>query len=157
MSRRVARLKNRRIIAALLTHFDHVGRLHLKRWDVGLATVYLKMTMPHHLPRLRAAGAQTHPVDHVVEPLFQHAQQILTGDPGHRAGFLEQVAELGFHQTVVPLGLLLLAKLQAITDNLGLTILAVLAGNEVAALDRAFFCMTTLSLQEELHALAPAE
>ena len=131
--------------------------LYLERWDVRLAAVDLKMAMTNHLTRLRAAGAETHAVDDVVEALLEHAEQVFAGDAGHRAGFLEQVAELRFEQPIVPARLLLLAKLQAVADDLRLPILAMLAGNEIAALDRALFCVTPLSLQEELHALAPAK
>jgi hypothetical protein len=157
MSRRVARAEDRRILAALLSGFNHVTRPHLERWDVNFAAIHLEVAMTDHLSRLCAAGTETHAVHDVVEPLLKHAKQILTGDSGHLAGFFEQVPELPFEQPVVPASLLLFTKLKTIADNLGLAVLAVLAGNEVAALNRALFCMTPLPLQEELHSLTPAQ
>ena len=68
--------------------------------------------------------------------------------PGMRAGLLEQVAELRFEQPVVAAGLLLFAELEAVADDLGLAILAVLAGNEIAALDGALFGVAALAFQE---------
>jgi len=51
-------------------------------------------------------------------------------------GFVEIVAELAFQQPVGALHLLLLAQLQTVSGNLRAARLAVLAGNEIALLDR---------------------
>src|SRR4051812_13935896 len=130
MRRCVARAENCRILPALLPNLDDVIRLYLKRWDVGLAAIHLEVAVPDHLPRLSTAAAETHAVYNVVEPLLEHAEQVLARDTGHRAGFLEKVAELRFKQAVVPARFLLLAKLQAVADDLRLPVLAMLAGNE---------------------------
>ena len=106
-------------------------------WNDGIlhfAAVDLEVAVADHLARLRAAGAEAHAVDDVVQTaLLEHAEQVFAGDALHRAGLLEHVAELRFEQAVIPAGLLLFAKLQAVADDLRLSILAVLAGNEVAA------------------------
>ena len=64
--------------------------------------------------------------------------------------------ELILEKTVNAFDFLFLTKLQTITENLGTTT-AVLAGCVIALLDGALVLETTIALQEELHALAPAE
>src|SRR5581483_3186108 len=96
------------------------------------------------------------PVDDVVEPRLEHAQEVLAGDPVQPVGFLVVRAELLLEQAVVPARLLLLAKLEQVLGLLD-PAAAVLARRIAAALDRALLRQAALSLEEELHALAPAE
>jgi hypothetical protein len=64
-------------------------------------------------------------------------------------GFFEGVAELGFEDAVDAADLLLLAKLQAVADDLlYFAILAVLSGNKVALFDGALLGMAAFALQE---------
>ena len=58
---------------------------------------------------------------------------------------------------VGPLDLLLLAQLDAVANHLRLAGAAVLAGRYVPLLNRALVGIAPLALQEELHALAPAQ
>ena len=77
--------------------------------------------------------------------------------PLARGGLLEVVAELAFLREVHALRLLLFAKLQAVADDLGLTVFAVLAGSEVALLDRTLVGETLCAFEEQLHAFAAAK
>ena len=84
-------------------------------------------------------GGEAQAVDDVVETALELLQQDLAGDALGAAGLLEVVAELAFQHEVDALGLLLFAQLQAVADDLGLAVFAMLAGNEVALLDGALF------------------
>src|SRR5690606_36725117 len=72
-------------------------------------------------------------------------------------GLLEVETELALEHAVDALDLLLLAQLDAVADHLATAALAVLAGRIAALLDRALLLEAALPLEEELHALAPAE
>src|SRR5581483_3537174 len=95
------------------------------------------------------------PVDDVVEPRLEHAQEVLAGDPVQPVGFLVVRAELLLEQAVVPARLLLLAQLEQVLGLLD-PAAAVLARRVAAALDRALLGQAALPLEEELHALAAA-
>src|SRR5665213_2836834 len=125
-----------RVIFARFANRDFVTLLDDERRDIDLAAIHLDMSVTHDLARLRAACAQTHPVDYAVETPFQRAQQVLARDAFHLDGFGEGIAELGFQHSVDAAHLLLFAKLQSVADDLlHFTGLSVLSGNEVAALD----------------------
>src|SRR4029079_2915159 len=79
------------------------------------------------------------------------------GDAAGPVRHLEVAAELVLEHPVDALDLLLLAQLQPVADHLRLAQLAVLAGGQVALLDRALLGIAALSLEKELHAFAPAE
>src|SRR5689334_14917458 len=156
MGRGVARVQNGGVIPAVLTHFDEVVGLHRKGRDVHAASVHVDVSMTNQLARLRPRGAETHPVHDVVQTPFEHAEHVRAGDALHSAGLLEQIAELAFEQLIITARLLLLAKLEAVADDLRFAILAVLAGREIALLDGALFRVATLALQKQLHPFPPA-
>ena len=54
--------------------------------------------MADQLARLRAAGAEAHAIDHVVQTALQRVQHVVAGDAFHADGLLEQIAELAFEQ-----------------------------------------------------------
>src|SRR5207248_8289441 len=96
------------------------------------------------------------PVDDVVQPRLEHAQQGLTRH-ARALGRLRVVrAELLFEQAVVAACLLLLAQLQQVLRLLN-PAAAVLARRIRAPFDRALLGQAALALQEELHPLAPAD
>src|SRR5690606_22850437 len=70
---------------------------------------------------------------------------------------LEVATELVLEDAVGALDLLLLAQLDAVAHYLRLARSPVLAGRHVALLNRALLRVAPLALQEELHALAPAQ
>ena len=113
--------------------------------------------MAHDLARLRAAGAEAHAVDDVVQPALEQRQHVFAGDALLLRGLFEIVAELRFEHAVDAARLLLFAKLQAVADESSPSIFAVLPGNEVALFDGALLGVAALALQEQFHALAPAQ
>ncbi len=84
-------------------------------------------------------------------------QQHFAGNALGARRFLEVIAELAFLGEVHALGLLLLAKLQAVAHDFRLAVLAMLARSEVALLDGTFIAEAFGAFEEQLHALAAAE
>src|ERR1700733_5333393 len=145
------------VIPALLPHGDLVAHLDHERRDIDFACVDLDVAVPHDLARLRPAGAEAHAIDHIVEAALQVRQHDVAGDAFGQGGLFEIVAKLGFEQAIDAARLLLLAQLQTAAYQLGLAVFAMLAGDKVALLDGALLRMAALPLQEQLHALAPAQ
>ena len=151
------RVLDRRVLARSPPHGDHVALAHRERRDVHLLAVHGEVPVAHELARLRPRGREPEPVDHVVEPALEHLEQQHARDALLPIGRLEVAAELVLEHAVGALDLLLLAQLDAVADHLRLARAAVLAGRHVALLDRALLRVAALALQEELHALAPAQ
>ena len=93
----------------------------------------------------------------MVQPALQLLQKQFAGDARSSGRLLVIGAELALESEVDALRLLLLAKLQAVANDLGLTVAAMLAGGKVALLDRALVGKTFGALQEKLHAFATAK
>ena len=70
------------------------------------------------------------------------------GDAFGEGGLFERAAELALEDAVNASDLLLFAKLEAVADDLRLAVLAMLSGNEIAALDGALFAMAALAFEE---------
>src|SRR5205807_8007312 len=138
-------------------HGNEVAGSDRVRRDVHLAPVDLEVTVADELSRLRARGRQPEAVDDVVEPSLQQLQQRLAGDAPRPLGRLEVAPELILQHAVDALDLLLLAQLQAVAGQLRFPRLAVLAGREVAFLNRALLRVAPLPFQEQLHRLTAAE
>ncbi len=77
--------------------------------------------------------------------------------PLDRAALLEVVAELAFLGEVHALRLLLLAKLKSVAHDLGLAVLTVLPGCEIALFDRTLVREALCALEEQFHSLAAAK
>jgi len=84
-------------------------------------------------------------------------QKQFAGDARGARGLLVVGAELPLEGEVNTLRLLLLAKLQAVANDLGFTIAAMLAGGEITLLDRALVGEALGPFQEKLHAFATAK
>src|ERR671917_868899 len=93
---------------ALLLDRDDVARLEYGRRDVVLAAVELEVPVHNELPRLRAAGGEAHPVNHVVHPQLHEPEEVLARDALHPGGPVVGPPELLLGDPVVPAGLLLL-------------------------------------------------
>ncbi len=118
---------------------DLVADLDLKRRDVDLAAVDLKVTVTDDLTSLAAAHCKAEAIGDVVEAGLKLLEQEFARDAGLVGGLLVVSAELGLEGEVDALGLLLLTKLQTVADDLlDFAGLAVLAGGKVALLDGAF-------------------
>src|SRR5579864_4340576 len=115
------------------------------------------MAVADNLPRLAARCGESQPVNHVVQTALQLLQEQFTGDTGLARGFLKVVAELVFQGEIHALGLLLFPQLQAVANNLGLAVLAMLARSEVALLHGALVSKTLGPFQEQFHAFATAK
>src|SRR5215831_3223193 len=129
---------------------DAVGR------DRDLPAVDRHVAVPHELPRLRARGREAQGVDHVVQATLELLEQVRPGDPLAPLRLGEGQPELALQQPVDPLDLLLLAKLDAVTQELAAPA-AVLARRIVAALDGALVLEAAIPFQEQLHPFSPAE
>src|SRR5436190_2114663 len=114
------------------------------------------MAVADHLSRLGAAGAETHPVDHAVQPALQVLHHVVAGDALLVRGLFKPAPELTFQHAVDAAHFLLLPKLQAVAYDLRLASLPVLSGNEVALFDSALLAVAALAFQIKFHALAPA-
>src|ERR1700736_4756325 len=101
--------------------------------------------MADDLARLSPAGAKAHAVNYVVQPALETDEQVLAGDALLVRGFFKPVAELPLQQPVDAAQLLLLAELQTIADELGLTVFTMLSRNEVALFNSALLAVTALS------------
>ena len=142
---------------AAAAHGHEIASLERIRRHVDLAAVHREVAVAHELTRLRPRRRQAEAVDDVVEPALEQLQQRLARDAARPVGHLEVAPELVLENAVDALDLLLLAQLQAVAHELRLAQLAVLPGRKVALLDRALLRVAALSLEEELHAFAPAQ
>src|SRR5262245_5775000 len=156
---RVHRLLDQRVLGGTRGQLDDVVLLHLVGGNVELVAVHLHVAVAHQLARLGARAAEAKAVGNVVEPALELGQQLLAHHALLLRGAVEGERELVLQHAVQPLDLLLLAQLQAVALQLGLhaAALAVLAGRVVALLDRALLGEAALALEEELHALPPAQ
>ena len=91
------------------------------------AAVDGEMAVADELARLGARRREAHPVDDVVEPHLERAEQVLAGHAGPVLGIDEVVAELALEDAVGAADLLLLAQLEAVLADLAAAD-AVLAG-----------------------------
>src|SRR6202035_2804867 len=145
------------VLAAGLLDADRLAGLHLIGGDGGLPAVHLHVPVAHKLARLRPRGGEPEAIDDVVQPLLEHHQEVLAGDPLLPVRLLEIGAELGLEHPVDALDLLLLAQLQAVAQGAASAPRAVLARREVAALDGTLLLEAAVALQKQLHPLAAAE
>src|SRR5579863_5920889 len=113
------------------------------------------MAVQDQLPGLTSRRGEAEPDEDVVETALKRAQQVLTGDPRLPRCLLVVDPELPLEHTVVTLGLLLLAQLQAILALL-LAAASVVSGRVTTALDAALVGQTALALEEQLLTLAAA-
>ena len=115
------------------------------------------VAVAHELPSLAARHAEAEAIHHVVQTAFQLLQKHFAGHTLGARRLLEVVAELPLLGEVNALGLLFFAQLQAVADDFGFAVLAMLAGSEVALFDGTLIAETFGAFEEQLHALAAAE
>src|SRR6266851_2792839 len=132
----------------LFAHAHLVGR------DIDLSAINRNVTMADQLPRLAAGDPETQPQNDTVQPALELLQQQFASHAFSARRFFEIIAELGFLREVDALGLLLLAQLQTITDDLGFAILAMLARSKIALLNGTLVSEALRAFEEQLHALA---
>src|SRR5258708_25241860 len=143
-------------LAAVLADGNLFSHTHLIGRNVDLAAIDCDVPVTHKLPRLPARHSQANPVHHRIQTAFQLLQQKFAGYALGARSLLEIVTELAFLRKVHALGLLLLAQLQAITNDFRFAVLAMLAGSKVTFLHRTLVGETFRAFEEQLHALAAA-
>ena len=124
--------------------------------DVELPSVDGDVPVRDHLPCLGAAGGESEPRDHVVEPPFQKRHQSVAGVTRPPAGFFVVFAELALEDPVVALDLLFLSQANGIFTGLAAAKL-MHARHAVASIDGALGRVAPCPFQKELGAFAPAE
>jgi len=135
---------------------NFLARTYFVRRNVDLAIVDRDVSVTHQLPRLPPGLGKAQTKNNVVQPTLKLLQEQLAGNaPGTRR-LLEVIAKLAFQHEVDAFRFLLLAELQTVANNLGLAILPVLSGSEIALLDGTLIAKTLCAFEEQLHALAAA-
>ena len=112
--------------------------------------------MAHELAGLAAARRERRAEHDVVEAQLEQTEQVLTGDARLLVRLRVDELELLFEQPVDAPALLLLAQLEQVLAVADATA-AVLTGRVRTPLDRAAHRVALRALEEQLHALAPAE
>src|SRR5208337_1619871 len=143
--------ENRNLAAALanrnlFSHADFVRR------NVDLLPIHLHVSVAHQLARLAAGNAKAQAVDHVVQTPLELLEQLRACHTLEPDRLLEVIPELAFLGEVDAFGFLFFAQLQTVAYNLGLLVFPVLAGSEVAFLNRTFVAEALSAFEEELDA-----
>src|ERR1700733_1592938 len=155
--RQIARLEHHRVFVHLVLERHFIAHLHQVAGNIHLLALHADVTVQYELASLRPRPGKARAIAHVVQAPFEHDHQVRSGRALGALRLFEIVAELPLEQSVGALDLLLFTQLDAIADHLRPTSLAMLAGNKVALLDRAFFRKTPEAFQEELLPLPTAQ
>src|SRR3954470_4683970 len=93
--------------------------------------------MANELARLCVGGRETQSDKYVIQTALELCQQVFTGHALLANRFLEIGAKLIFEHAVDTFHLLFFAQLQAVADDLRLSIVAVLPRREIPLFDSA--------------------
>ena len=115
------------------------------------------MPVSDQLPGLIPRGREAETADHAIKAAFETEQQGLARDSLLLGRLGEIIGELLLQDAVDALYLLLLAKLDAVAGCFRTMVTAVLSGRQIAFFDGAGILEAAVSLEEELHAFAPAK
>ena len=137
MTRHILRMLEDGELETRLTNADFFADRYLIRRNVYFSSADLNVPVAYKLTGLAARSRKTESEHDVVEATFQLLQEHFTGHAFGARGFLKVVAELAFLREVDSLCFLLLAELQAVAYDFGLTIFAVLARGKVPFFDGA--------------------
>ena len=141
----------------ILADGDGIAYAHLEGRNVHLAAIHFDMPVTNHLASLTATDRESKTESHIVQTALKLLDEQFAGDASGLVGLLVVGAELGLEREVDALGLLLFAQLQAVAYDLGLAALAMLAGSEIALLERALVAETLGAFEEKLGAFATAK
>src|SRR5438445_1317494 len=134
---------------------DHIADAHGVGGDVDGTAVDGGVAVGDELAGVPPRCREADPVDDVVEPRLQEAQQVEAGDAGHLRRPIEVEPELALEQEVDAARALLGSQLDAVVRHLAAADLGVHAGRHRPTVEGAPR-EALLSLEEELDALATA-
>src|SRR2546423_5557093 len=152
---RVERILDPVDIFALFLDRDHIADAHGIRRDVHDPAVDRHVPMRNELPGIAPRGGEADPVDDVIQPRLQQAEQVEAGDAGHLRGPIEVETELTLQQEVDAASPLLRPQLDPIVGDLAAPDLGMHARRHRPPVEGAFR-EALLPLEEEFHALAAA-
>ena len=115
------------------------------------------MSVADQLPRLIVGRSKAQTQDHIVQTALKLSQQVFAGNSFMPGRLLEIRTKLVFENAIDPFYFLLLAKLQAISDDLCLAIPPVLSRREVSFLDGAGRLEAAFTFEEQLHSFSAAQ
>ena len=107
------------------------------RRNVYFSSAHLDVPVTHQLASLATRSCEAEPEYNVVQTTLELLQEYFAGYAFGARGFFKIVAELAFLREVDALCFLLLAELQAVAYDFGLTVFPVLAGGEIPLFDGA--------------------
>src|SRR5437867_1352872 len=87
------------VLPALLANLNHIPLANLIGGDVDLLSIHLDVSVTDQLARLGARGGESERVDDVVEPKFELAEKVVTGDAVSLRSAPEVVPELTLDQS----------------------------------------------------------
>src|SRR6266508_1381771 len=125
---------------------------HPVRRDRDLAAVDRDVAVAHELTRLRPRRRKPQGIDDVVQAPLELLEEVRSRDSLAALGAREGEPELPLEKAVDALDLLLLAKLNAVAQELRAPA-AMLPRRVIAPLDGAFVLEAAVPLQEQLHPL----
>src|SRR6266480_4444700 len=142
-------------VLALFLDRDHIADAHGIRGDVDKTAVDGDVPVGDELPGVTPRGGEADPVDDVVEPRLQQAEQVEAGDAGHLRRPVEVEPELALEQEVDAARALLGAQLDPVVGHLAAADLGVHTGRHRTTVEGALR-EALLPLEKELDALAAA-
>src|SRR5439155_24386283 len=142
-------------VLAFFLDRDHIADPDGIRGDVDKAAVDGDVPVGDELAGVAPRGGEADPVDDVVEPRLQQAEQVEAGDAGHLRGPVEVEPELALEQEVDAARALLGSQLDPVVGHLAAADLGVHAGRHGATVEGALR-EALLPLEKELDALAAA-
>src|SRR6266852_2100053 len=134
---------------------DHIADAHGVRGDVDETAVDGDVAVGDELAGITPRCGKANPVDDVIQPCLQEAEQVEAGDAGHLRRAVEVEPELTLEQEVDPARALLGPQLDPIVGHLAAADLGVHAGRHRPPIEGAFR-KALLPLEEQLDALAAA-
>jgi len=149
---------NHKHLLTLGTNADYVTGAKAVGRNAHTLSIHKNVTMVYELSCLVAAGCKVEAEHHIVEPLLQKHDQILTGLTGNSCSFVEGQLELLLEHAISSLQFLLFAQLQAVIGRLLGTCAGILArkAGGLYIVHRALAAVATLSLEEQLGPLSSA-
>src|SRR5277367_6013446 len=157
MAREFVRALDHGKLLAVWTDLDLVTNTNLEGRDVHLPAIHFDVPVTNDLTSLTTRACKSETESNVIQAALKLLQKQLTGDARGAGRLLVVGAELAFQREVDALGLLLFAQLEAVANDLRLSVATVLARGEVALLNRALVAETPSALQKKLHAFATAK